>query len=231
MGNPAKNISGNANSSDPAISGQPTRLTGAETLWATLVGEGVRDVFGYPGGAILPAYDALRKFPIHHVLVRHEQGASHMADGYARASGQVGVCMATSGPGATNLVTGIATAMLDSIPLIAITGQVSSKVLGSDAFQEVDITGITLPITKHNFLVTRAEDIAPTVRLAFQIATSGRPRAESSAIRDAITLIAESKRPVILAGHGIMQSGAEAEVLRFAESQGIPIASTLLGLG
>ena len=245
---------------------QPPQLTGSEILWATLAGEGVSTVFGYPGGAILPIYDALRKFPsIHHVLVRHEQGASHMADGYARASGKVGVCMATSGPGATNLVTGIATAALDSIPLIAITGQVSSKVLGSDAFQEVDITGITLPITKHNFLVTRAEDIAPTVRLAFQIATSGRPgpvliditkdaqqatapfsfedavplparphpmlRAESSAIKEAITLIAESKRPVILAGHGIMQSGAEAEVLRFAESQGIPIASTLLGLG
>ena len=245
---------------------QHPQLTGSEILWATLAGEGVSTVFGYPGGAILPIYDALRKFPsIHHVLVRHEQGASHMADGYARASGKVGVCMATSGPGATNLVTGIATASLDSIPLIAITGQVSSKVLGSDAFQEVDITGITLPITKHNFLVTRAEDIAPTVRLAFQIATSGRPgpvliditkdaqqatapfsfedatplparphpmlRAESSAIREAITLIAESKRPIILAGHGIMQSGAEAEVLRFAESQGIPIASTLLGLG
>ena len=109
-------------------------LTGAEILWATLVGEGVTTVFGYPGGAILPIYDALRKFPIHHVLVRHEQGASHMADGYARASGEVGVCMATSGPGATNLVTGIATAMLDSIPMVAITGQVSSKVLGSDAF-------------------------------------------------------------------------------------------------
>src|ERR1700734_1004298 len=133
-------------------------------------------VFGYPGGAILPIYDALRKFPtIHHVLVRHEQGAAHMADGYSRASGKVGVCMATSGPGATNLVTGIATAMLDSIPMVAITGQVSSKVLGTDAFQEVDITGITLPVTKHNFLVTRAEEIAPAVREAIQIATSGRP--------------------------------------------------------
>src|ERR1700758_785877 len=150
-------------------------LTGSEIIWATLVAEGVTAVFGYPGGAILPAYDALRKFPIHHVLTRHEQGAAHMADGYARASGRVGVCMATSGPGATNLVTGIATAMLDSIPIVCITGQVSSKVLGSDAFQEVDITGITLPITKHNFLVTRAEDIAPTVRQAFQIALSGRP--------------------------------------------------------
>src|ERR1700710_718027 len=151
------------------------QLTGAEILWATLVGEGVTTIFGYPGGAILPIYDALRKFPIHHVLVRHEQGASHMADGYARASGEVGVCMATSGPGATNLVTGIATAMLDSIPIVCITGQVSSKVLGTDAFQEIDITGITLPVTQHNCLVSRAEDIAPTIREAFQPATSGRP--------------------------------------------------------
>ena len=153
----------------------PTRLTGSEIVWATLVGEGVSTVFGYPGGAILPVYDALRKFPIHHVLVRHEQGASHMADGYARASGKVGVAIATSGPGATNLVTGIATAMLDSIPMVCITGNVSSKILGTDAFQEVDITGITLPVTKHNFLVNRAEDIAAAIRSAFQIATSGRP--------------------------------------------------------
>ena len=153
----------------------PTRLTGAEIVWATLVGEGVADVFGYPGGAILPVYDALRKFPIHHVLVRHEQGAAHMADGYARASGKVGVAIATSGPGATNLITGIATAMLDSIPMVCITGNVSSKVLGTDAFQEVDITGITLPVTKHNFLVIRTEDIAPAIRYAFQIAQSGRP--------------------------------------------------------
>src|SRR5271155_3233019 len=147
------------------------RLTGAEILWATLEGEGVREVFGYPGGAILPAYDALRKFPIRHILVRHEQSAVHMADGYARASGRVGVAIATSGPGATN----IATAMLDSIPLVCITGQVASKVLGSDAFQEVDITGITLPVTKHNYLVTRAEDIAPVIREALLIAQSGRP--------------------------------------------------------
>jgi len=245
---------------------QHPTLTGAEILWASLAGEGVTTVFGYPGGAILPIYDALRKFPtIHHVLVRHEQGASHMADGYARASGKVGVCMATSGPGATNLVTGLATAMLDSIPMVAITGQVSSKVLGSDAFQEVDITGITLPITKHNFLVTRAEDIAPTVRLAFQIATSGRPgpvlvditkdaqqasatfdfeaaapaeyrphpmlKAESASIRDAVALIKQARKPIILAGHGIVESGAIREVIDFAESQHVPIASTLLGLG
>ncbi len=245
---------------------QHPQLTGAEIIWATLAGEGVDQVFGYPGGAILPAYDALRKFPsIHHVLVRHEQGASHMADGYARASGKVGVCMATSGPGATNLVTGIATAMLDSIPIVCITGQVSSKVLGSDAFQEVDITGITLPITKHNWLVTRAEDIAPVLREAFQIAQCGRPgpvlvditkdaqqamaafdfaaaapaphrphpmlHAESDRIQQAIELIKSAKRPVILAGHGIAQSGAEAEVIAFAEREQIPVASTLLGLG
>src|SRR5471032_3302170 len=154
---------------------QHPTLTGAEILWATLVGEGVMTVFGYPGGAILPAYDALRKFPIHHVLVRHEQGASHMADGYARASGRVGVAIATSGPGATNMVTGIATAMLDSIPVVCITGQVGSKVLGTDAFQEVDITGITLPITKHNYVVTRTQDIARVLREAFLIASSGRP--------------------------------------------------------
>src|SRR5579871_3346217 len=154
---------------------QHPTLTGSEILWATLVGEGVTTVFGYPGGAILPIYDALRKFPIHHVLVRHEQGAGHMADGYARASGKVGAAIATSGPGATNLVTAIATAMMDSIPTVFITGQVSSRVLGTDAFQEVDITGVTLPLTKHNFLVTRAEDVASAIRSAFQIAQSGRP--------------------------------------------------------
>src|ERR1700712_3095397 len=243
----------------------PPTLTGAEIFWATLVGEGVTTIFGYPGGAILPIYDALRKFPIHHVLVRHEQGASHMADGYARASGKVGVCMATSGPGATNLVTGIATAMLDSIPVVAITGQVSSKVLGTDAFQEVDITGITLPITKHNFLVTRAEDIASIVREAFQIARSGRPgpvlvditkdaqqascvfdfamskprayrphpmlHAESGDMNRALELILQSRKPIIFAGHGIIHSGAEREVIAFAERHGIPVATTLLGLG
>src|ERR1700726_3940632 len=156
-------------------SNQHPTLTGAEIIWATLAGEGVDKIFGYPGGAILPAYDALRKFPIRHVLVRHEQGAAHMADGYARASGKVGVCVATSGPGATNLVTGIATAMLDSSPIVCITGQVASAGLGLDAFQEVDTTGITLPITKHNYLVTRAADIAPAIREAFAVAANGRP--------------------------------------------------------
>ena len=243
----------------------PARLTGAEILWATMVGEGVTDVFGYPGGAILPVYDAMRKFPIHHVLVRHEQGAAHMADGYARASGKVGVALATSGPGATNLVTGIATAMLDSIPMVCITGNVSSKLLGTDAFQEVDITGITLPVTKHNFLVTKAEDVARTVREAFQIARSGRPgpvlvditkdaqqataefdfgtampqayrahpmlRVEESGLAAAAELIREAKRPVILAGHGVMESGAMEQVRTLAERAQIPVAQTLLGLG
>jgi acetolactate synthase-1/2/3 large subunit len=248
-----------------AASASGTRLTGAEILWATLDGEGVSVVFGYPGGAILPAYDALRKFPIRHVLVRHEQGAAHAADGYARASGKVGVAVATSGPGATNLVTGIATAMLDSVPMVCITGQVSSKVLGTDAFQEVDITGITLPVTKHNYVVTRAEDVAPMIREAFLVARSGRPgpvlvditkdaqqglaefdfaaaapkphrphpmlKTESASIVQAAELIRSAKKPVILAGHGIIQSNAYAEVLTLAERMRIPVASTLLGLG
>ena len=243
----------------------PTRLTGSEIVWATLVGEGVTDVFGYPGGAILPVYDALRKFPIHHVLVRHEQGAAHMADGYARASGKVGVAIATSGPGATNLVTGIATAMLDSIPMVCITGNVPSKVLGTDAFQEIDITGITLPVTKHNFLINKTEDIAPALRHAFQIAQSGRPgpvlvditkdaqqgtaifdfaaakprpyrphpmlRVEESGLQEAAELIRNAKRPVILAGHGVTESGAMEQIRTLAERAQIPVALTLLGLG
>src|SRR3984885_12749320 len=149
--------------------------TGAQILWECLEREGVTHVFGYPGGAILPAYDALKYTKIHHILVRHEQGATHMADGYARACGQTGVAVATSGPGATNMVTGIATAMLDSSPIVCITGQVGSKLIGSDAFQETDITGITLPITKHNYLVTRADELARTMREAFYVARSGRP--------------------------------------------------------
>jgi acetolactate synthase I/II/III large subunit len=151
------------------------RLTGAEIVWKCLEREGVSTVFGYPGGAILPTYDALRHSNIRHVLVRHEQGASHMADGYARATGEVGVAIATSGPGATNLVTGIATAMLDSSPIVCITGQVGSKFIGTDAFQEIDITGITMPITKHNYMVTDISSLARTLREAFIIARSGRP--------------------------------------------------------
>jgi acetolactate synthase-1/2/3 large subunit len=242
-----------------------TELTGAEIVWATLEGEGVTEVFGYPGGAILPVYDALRKFPIKHILVRHEQGATHMADGYARASGRVGVAIATSGPGATNMVTGLATAMLDSIPIVCITGQVSSKVLGSDAFQEVDITGATLPVTKHNYLVTRADEIAPVLREAFAVAQSGRPgpvlvditkdaqqavagfnfaaaapkprrphpmlKAEYSSITDAAELIRAAKRPVILAGHGVIKANATERMLTLAERMQIPVATTLLGLG
>src|SRR5512146_1416234 len=149
--------------------------TGAEIIWECLEREGVSVVFGYPGGAILPTYDALKHSSIHHVLVRHEQGATHMADGYARASGKVGVAIATSGPGATNMTTGIATAMLDSSPMVCITGQVGTPVLGTDAFPEVDVTGVTLPITKHNYLVTHVDELAHTMREAFHIARSDRP--------------------------------------------------------
>src|ERR1700752_5061779 len=151
------------------------KRTGSQILWECLVREGVTDIFGYPGGAILPAYDAMLEFPIRHILVRHEQGATHMADGYARATGKVGVAIATSGPGATNMGTGIATAMMDSSPIVCITGQVGSRLIGSDAFQETDITGVTLPITKHNYLVTRAADVAPAIREAFAVAANGRP--------------------------------------------------------
>ena len=151
------------------------KKTGAEIVWECLVREGVEVVFGYPGGSNMPIYDAMLSYPVHHVLVRHEQGGAHMADGFARASGKVGVAMATSGPGATNLVTGIATAMMDSVPVVFITGQVAAHLIGGDAFQETDVTGITLPITKHNYLVTRADEIAGTIREAFYIARSGRP--------------------------------------------------------
>src|SRR6267143_1937324 len=192
--------------------------TGAQIIWEVLVREGVEVVFGYPGGAIMPAYDAMPAYPIRHVLVRHEQGAAHMADGYARASGKVGVAIATSGPGATNLVTGIATAMMDSSPIVCITGQVPSTALGSDAFQETDITGITLPITKHNYLVTRAEDVAPALHEAFFIAR-------------AALLIDAAERPLIFAGQGVIASGSSQLVRELAEKTGIPVTSTLLGLG
>ncbi len=241
------------------------KLTGAQIVWESLQREGVEVVFGYPGGASLPIYDALHDYNIHHVLVRHEQGAAHMADGYARASGKVGVALATSGPGATNLVTGIATAMMDSIPVVFITAQVHSKLIGYDAFQETDVTGITLPITKHNYLVTDVKDIAHTLREAFHIARSGRPgpvlvditkdaqqntteydpdnepanlrghrkvnRPGEEEIRRAVAMIQAAKRPVILAGHGVMQSGAMKEVLEFAERTQTPVAMTLLGIG
>ena len=242
------------------------KLTGAEIIWECLQKEGVDVVFGYPGGAILPTYDAMTKYPqIHHVLVRHEQGATHMADGYARASGKVGVAIATSGPGATNMVTGIATAMMDSSPIVCITGQVGSKAIGTDAFQETDVTGVTQPITKHNYLVTKAGDIARAMREAFYIAKSGRPgpvlvditkdaqqmttefdweaaaprlpgyrpnhRAPASEFARAAELINSAQRPLILAGQGILKSGATAEVLELAKFAGIPITTTLLGIG
>ena len=241
------------------------KLTGAEILCESLTRLGVRHIFGYPGGAILPVYDALGKSKLHHILVRHEQGATHMADGYARASGGVGVAMATSGPGATNMVTGIATAMLDSSPVVCITGQVSSKLLGSDAFQEIDITGITMPITKHNVVVSRADDIARTVREAFVIANSGRPgpvlvditkdaqqascdfnwdastpklppkrqriNYEPADFERAVELLNNAKRPLILAGHGIMVSGAMRAFDQFVHAGNLPVAMTLLGIG
>src|SRR5258708_5182641 len=151
-------------------------LSGSQILCEALVREGVELLYGYPGGAIMPFYDALTSYPsLHHVLVRHEQAAAHAADGYARATGKVGVCVATSGPGATNLVTGLATAYMDSTPIVAITGQVARPFIGRDAFQETDILGVTLPITKHNFLVLRVEELAETVHEAFRLARSGRP--------------------------------------------------------
>ena len=241
-------------------------MTGAQILWESLVREGVTCVFGYPGGAILPAYDAMLDFPIRHILVRHEQGATHMADGYARATGQVGVAIATSGPGATNMVTGIATAMMDSSPIVCITGQVGSKLIGSDAFQETDITGITLPITKHNYLVTRADEVArdgargvlrralgppgpgadrhhqgraaelvpsscgPTRRSC--AATGRRTARVAREIQHALDLIHSAKRPVILAGHGIIDLGRGRRSSASSPSaRNIPVATTLLGIG
>ena len=222
-------------------------------------------MFGYPGGAILPAYDALPEYTsVKHVLVRHEQGAAHMADGYARASGKVGVCMATSGPGATNLVTGIATAMMDSSPVLCITGQVPSHAIGTDAFQETDVTGVMLPITKHSYLVTKTDEIAATLKEALYIAQSGRPapvlvdiakdaqqgsceyqwddspvrlpgyrpdlRALPEEFERAVELINTAKKPMILAGHGVLMSGASQVLLDFVEKTRIPVAMTLLGL-
>jgi acetolactate synthase-1/2/3 large subunit len=241
------------------------KLTGAQVIWEVLTREGIEVVFGYPGGATLPTYDAMLQYPVRHVLVRHEQGAAHMADGYARASGKVGVAMATSGPGATNLVTGIATAMMDSSPIVCITGQVPSRAIGSDAFQETDVTGVTLPITKHNYLVTHADEIAPVLREAFFVAKTGRPgpvlidvskdaqigetdfvwdekvirlpgyhlshHASPEELERAVALIQSAKRPIILAGHGVLMSGAMGVLKEFADKTQIPIALTLLGLG
>lgn len=242
-------------------------LTGAEIIWECIIRENIDVVFGYPGGTILPAYDALNKYrdKIHHVLVRHEQGATHMADGYARASGKVGVAMSTSGPGATNMVTGLATAKLDSIPIVCITGQVPKAAIGTDAFQEVDISGTVLPVTKYSYLVMDIYDLAFTIKEAFTVARSGRPgpvlidipkdvqndtiefvypdepvrlpgknlpiKASEKQIQDAVDLINNAKKPVILAGHGILLSGASQEIIQLAETASIPIGWTLLGAG
>ena len=239
--------------------------TGAEIVCESLLKEGVEVIFGLPGGAVLPFYGALSGYPqLRHVLVRHEQAAAMAADGYARATGKVGVCTATSGPGATNLVTGIAGAMMDSIPMVAITGQVPRPAIGRDAFQETDITGITLPITKHNMLVMEVDDIAPAIKEAFYIAQSGRPgpvlldipkdvlagdrrpfvwpesvnlqgyeppgEADEIQLSQAVELINQAERPVIMAGHGILISHAFAELRELAEKAQIPVITTLLGI-
>ena len=243
-------------------------LTGSQILCRALLEEGVEVMFGYPGGAIMPFYHALPEYPaLRHVLVRHEQAAAHAADGYARATGRAGVCVATSGPGATNLVTGLATAHMDNTPVVAITGQVSRNMMGRDAFQETDIIGITQPITKHSRLIEDVEEIAEAVREAFHVAQEGRPgpvlldvpkdvqnqrgswtggqadrRADTnpnasarpparpSALEEAARLISEAQRPLIMAGHGVVLSGAYAEVRVLAERTGIPVITTLLGI-
>ena len=240
--------------------------TGAEAVIQSLKAEGVKTIFGYPGGAIMPIYDALFDHleEINHVLTRHEQGAIHAAQGYARTSGKTGVVFATSGPGATNLITGLADALIDSTPLVCITGQVASHLLGTDAFQETDVMGISMPVTKWNCQVTKAADIAPTLAKAFYIASSGRPgpvlvditkdaqfekldfsyekctavrsfqpkpKLNADQLQAASNLLNEAKKPLMIVGQGIMLSNAEEELLVFAEKTGVPVASTLLGLG
>ncbi|WP_026810729.1 biosynthetic-type acetolactate synthase large subunit [Arenibacter latericius] len=243
-----------------------TKTTGAEAVMKSLVAEGVDTIFGYPGGAIMPIYDALYDYvsTVNHVLVRHEQGAIHAAQGYARTSKKTGVVFATSGPGATNLITGLADALIDSTPLVCITGQVASHLLGTDAFQETDVVGISMPITKWNCQVTKAEDIPAAIAKAFYIAQSGRPgpvliditkdaqfeemdfqyekcthirsyrgrpRINKAHLEEAASLINNAQKPFLLIGQGIMLSNAEKELVEFVEKSGIPVASTLLGLG
>ncbi|GAA4320060.1 biosynthetic-type acetolactate synthase large subunit [Compostibacter hankyongensis] len=240
-------------------------ITGAEAVIQSLIAEGVETVFGYPGGAIMPIYDALYDYQdkIHHILVRHEQGATHAAQGYARASGKVGVVFATSGPGATNLVTGIADAQIDSTPMVCITGQVAASLLGTDAFQETDVIGITTPVTKWNVQITHPDEIPGAIAKAFYIARTGRPgpvliditknaqfgkldysyrkceyirsyrphpELDNEAVARAAELINNAKKPFILCGHGVLISGAEAELKKLAEKAGIPVGCTLLGL-
>lgn len=238
------------------------RLKGSEIVMESLLREGVDTIFGYPGGAVIPLYDAYTKYRdrIRHILTSHEQGASHAADGYARSSGKVGVCIATSGPGATNTVTGIATAYADSVPMVIITGQVASSLLGRDSFQEVDITAITMSITKHNYQIKEVDEIASTIHEAFRIANSGRKgpvlvdipkdmmmtESEYTTQEDDIEwrepnndgdlselarMIDASERPVIYSGGGVISSGASDELLRFSEKADIPVANSLMGLG
>jgi len=241
------------------------KMTGAEIICESLAKEGVEVIFGYPGGAVLPLYDSLPQYPqLRHILVRHEQGAAHAADGYARATGRVGVCLATSGPGATNLVTGIANAFLDSSPVVAITGQVPTALIGKDAFQEVDITGITLPITKHNYLVLDVDSLARVVKESFHLARTGRPgpilidvprdvlidktefhypdkvdlpgykpilQGHPAQVKKAAKLIDEARQPLIIAGRGVVISGAYTELKQLAEAAQIPVVTTLLGIG
>lgn len=242
------------------------QIRGAESVIKSLVAEGTHTIFGYPGGAIMPIYDALYDYHdvVKHVLVRHEQGGIHAAQGLARTSRTVGVCFATSGPGATNLVTGLADAMIDSTPVVCITGQVASHLLGTDAFQETDVIGITMPVTKWSIQITKAEDIQPAIAKAFYIAKSGRPGPvliditkdaqfgmtdfeykpcteirsynpkpvlKVDALKKAAELLNSAKKPYMLIGQGILLSNAEKELLAFAEKSGIPVASTLLGLG
>ncbi|MDU6478970.1 MAG: acetolactate synthase large subunit, partial [Corynebacterium kroppenstedtii] len=241
------------------------KFTGAELIVRTLEVLGTRTVFGLPGGAVLPLYEALYESTIlNHILVRHEQGAGHAATGYAQATGEVGVCIATSGPGATNLVTPLADANIDSVPVVAITGQVGLHLLGTDAFQEADICGVTLPVTKHNFMVTKVEDIPRLIAEAFHLASTGRPgpvlvdvpkdiqnqvaefewpvelelpgyrpttSPHSRKIKQAVDLIAQSRRPVLYVGGGVIKANASAELAEFVEKTGIPVVTTLMALG
>ena len=219
------------------------KLNGSEIVIECLKEQGVDTVFGYPGGTILNVYDALYKHgsEINHILTSHEQGAAHAADGYARATGKVGVCMATSGPGATNLVTGIATAYMDSIPVVAITANVAVPLLGRDSFQEIDITGVTMPITKHNYIVKDITKLADTIREAFRIAQEGRPgpvlvdiTKDVTAAKDlaqATELINESEKPFVFVGGGAVTSGASKELMEFVKKIEAPVADSLMGKG
>ncbi len=240
------------------------KINGAQSLVNALEAAGVDVMFGIPGGAILPAYDPIFDSKIRHILVRHEQGAGHAATGYAQATGRVGVCIATSGPGATNLVTPLADAQMDSVPMVAITGQVPSAAIGTDAFQEADIRGVTMPITKHNYLITNPDDIPRAIAEAFYIASTGRPgpvlvdiakdalqkettfnypktvslagynpvlEPKSEAVRDAAALIAQSKKPLLYVGGGVIKANASRELMQLAEITGAPVVTTLMARG